>query len=156
MRVLATIAGVLAAACLCGCALGTKTVSHSGAVGEALSGPGGLKIQPVRYLPHVRGGHRLAAFLIHECVGTLYLPTIGQQNFDLRLRNGAAAPLVFPEEVFSDDLDLLGEPGCEQGHIVFRIPAGERPAELRFALSWSTSDPDGNARTTKVRFAWKV
>jgi hypothetical protein len=126
-------------------------------------------VQPVRYVASVRTPHhdvtglatpapgtRFAAFLIRMCIKSLYLPTIAPQSFDLRLADGRSAPLKFPETVFADDLDLLGEPGCEHGHIVFQVPHGARPSELRFGLSWSTPSPDGNAATTKVHFAWKI
>jgi hypothetical protein len=160
---------LLAAVALAGCGLSGRTISHSGAVGQALSGPGGLQVQPVRYLARVTAAHhdvtglatpapgtRFSAFLIRMCIKTVNLPTIAPQNFALRLADGSSAPLKFPETVFADDLDLLGEPGCERGHIVFQVPRGARPAELRFALSWSTPSPDGNDSTTKVRLAWKV
>jgi hypothetical protein len=162
------VVAALGAVALAGCGLSGKTVSHSGAVGDTLSGPGGLRIRPERYLPHVRArpdvtglgtaapGTHFAAFLIRMCIDTAGLPTISQRDFDLDLDGGGQATLKFPETVFADDLDLLGEAGCERGHIVFQVPRGARPVKLRFGLDWTTPTPDGTGRGTKVRFAWTV
>ena len=112
-------------------------------------------MQVVRYLPRVparrdvsglatpRPRTHFAAFLIRMCIATINLPTIAPQSFHLALRNGAEAPLKFPQTVFADDLDLLGEPGCERGHIVFQVPQSERPSALRFNLDWGTTDMQG-------------
>jgi hypothetical protein len=165
---LAAVVAALAAVALAGCGLSGKTVSHSGAVGDAFSGPGGLRVQPVRFLARVRSrpdvtglgtaapGTRLAAILVRVCVDTAGLPTISQRNFELDLDGGGQAALKFPETLFADDLNLLGEPGCERGHVVFQVPRGARPVKLRFGLDWTTPTPDGTGRGTKVRFTWKV
>ena len=74
----------------------------------------------------------------------------------LDLAGGGTAPLKFPETVFADDLNLLGEAGCEQGHMVFQVPGHRRPRRLRFALEKSENDPGGGTNTTRVRFAWRL
>ena len=161
------LALALTVAVLAGCTGdAVKTVSHTGAVGQTLTGPGGLTVTPVRYAPHVRAGHdvsglaspapgtRLAAFLLRVCVATQYLPTISPQSFTLGLRGGGQAALKFPQTVYADDLDLLGEPGCERGHVVFQVPRGRRPEALRFALDWANSRIDGFNNRTHVRLAW--
>jgi hypothetical protein len=147
---------------------GTTTIAHSGAVGQTLRGPGGLQVQVVRYLPRVparrdvsglatpRPRTHFAAFLIRMCIATIDLPTISPQSFHLALQNGAEAPLKFPQTVFADDLDLLGEPGCERGHIVFQVPRSERPSALRFDLDWGTTDMQGFTDSTKLRFEWTL
>jgi hypothetical protein len=167
--VLVVAALLVIAALLSGCGdPGTTTISYSGAVGQTLRGPGGLQVQAVRYLSRVRAGHdvsglatprrgtHFAAFVVRMCVSTIYLPTIGSQNFHLILTNGAEAPLKFPQTVFADDLDLLGEPGCKRGHIVFQVPQGRRPSALRFGLDWATSDMQGFTNSTKLRFDWTL
>ena len=90
------------------------------------------------------------------CIATVYLPTIAPQSFHLILANGAEARLKFPQTVFADDLDLLGEPGCERGYIVFQVPQSERPSALRFGLDWATTDMQGFTNSTKLRFEWTV
>ena len=146
----------------------TTTIAHNGAVGQTLRGPGGLQVQVVRYLPRVRARRdvsglatprprtHFAAFLIRMCIATSYLPTIAPQNFHLAVRNGAEASLKFPQTVFADDLDLLGEPGCVRGHIVFQVPQSERPSALRFDLDWARSDLQGFTDSTKLRFEWRL
>ncbi len=146
----------------------TNTISHAGAVGQTLLGPGGLQVRLVRYLPRVPARHdvsglatpapgtHFAAFLIHICIATTYLPTIGPQNFTLALADGADATLKFPQSLFANDLDLLGEPGCERGHIVFEVPRRERPTALRFGLAWGTTDIQGFTDSTKLQFEWKL
>jgi hypothetical protein len=160
---------LITAAVVSGC-IGTRTatIAHSGAVGQTLRGPGGLQVQVVRYLPRVparrdvsglatpRPRTHFAAFLIRMCIATVNLPTIAPQSFHLVLSNGAEAPLKFPQTVFADDLDLLGEPGCERGHIVFQVPQSERPSALRFDLDWATSNIQGFTDSTKLRFEWTL
>ena len=147
---------------------GTTTIARSGTVGQTLRGPGGLQVQVVRYLPRVPARRdvsglatpqprtHFAAFLIRMCIATINLPTIAPQSFHLALANGAEAPLKFPQTVFADDLDLLGEPGCERGHIVFQVPQSERPSALRFDLDWGTTDMQGFTNSTKLRFEWTL
>ena len=160
---------VITAATSAGCAFGSSsTISRSGAIGETFRGPGGLQVQAVRYLPHVAAGHDISglatprrgthfvAFLIRECIATFDLPTLSQRNFTLALADGTNAALKFPETVFADDLDLLGEPGCERGHIVFEVPRSGRPAALSFALDWSKTNGRGSLRTTNLRFLWRL
>jgi hypothetical protein len=146
----------------------TNTIAHAGAVGQTLRGPGGLRVRLVRYLPRVPARHEVsglatpapgthfAAFLIHMCVATTYLPTIAPQNFTLALDSGDDARLKFPQSVFADDLGLLGEAGCERGHIVFEVPHSRRPTALRFGLDWSTTDMQGYTNSTRLRFEWKL
>jgi hypothetical protein len=146
----------------------TTTISHGGAVGQTLRGPGGLQVQVVRYLRRVRAhrdvsglatprsGTHFAAFVVRMCVATLYLPTIAPQNFHLVLANGTEAALKFPQTVFAEDLDLLGEPGCERGHIVFQVPHSERPSSLTFRLDWARTDMQGFTNATKLRFEWTL
>ncbi len=161
--------GLAAAAALAGCSLGAKTVHHSGVIGQTLTGPGGLAVTPDKYRPLVPAprtdvtglatpapGTHFASFLIHICITTSDLPTIASQNFGLELTDGSDAVLKFPEDVFSDDLDLLGESGCEQGHIVFQVPARGHPATLTFKLDIDRSDSQGNEDTTHVRLEWMV
>jgi hypothetical protein len=168
-RALVVVELLISAAVVAGCVdVGTTTIAHNGAVGQTLRGPGGLQLQVVRYLPRVRArrdasglatprpGTHFAAFLIRMCIATIYLPTIASQNFHLTLSNGAQAPLKFPQTVFADDLDLLGEPGCEHGHIVFQVPQSEQPSSLRFDLDWSRSDLQGFTDSTKLRFGWTL
>ena len=164
------LAALLIAAPVSGCTAidRTNTISHAGAVGQTLRGPGGLQVQLVRYLPRVpakhdisglatpRRGTHFAAFLIRVCIDTTGLPTIAPQSFALVLANGAEATLKFPQSVFTDDLDLLGEPGCERGHIVFQVPKSGRPTTLRFGLDWGTHNIQGLTDNTKVRFEWKL
>lgn len=168
-RIFVLVELLVVAAVVSGCIdVRATTISHSGAVGQTLRGPGGLRVEVVRYLPHVharrdvsglatpqRGTH-FAAFVIRMCVATLYLPTIAPQSFHLILASGANAPLKFPQTVFADDLDLLGEPGCERGHIVFQVPRRERPSALRFGLDWATTDMQGFTNSTKLRFEWAL
>lgn len=170
MRILVLAAVVIAVATVSGCSGldRTTTISHAGAIGQTLRGPGGLQVQLVRYLRRVPAGHdvsglatprpgtHFAAFLIRMCIATTYLPTIAPQSFALVLANGADATLKFPQSVFADDLDLLGEPGCERGHIVFQIPRSGRPTALQFGLDWANSNIQGFTDSTKVRFEWKL
>lgn len=146
----------------------TTTISHSAAVGQTLRGPGGLQVQVVRYLRRVparrdvsglatpQPGTHFAAFVVRMCIATIDLPTIAPQSFHLILANGAEAPLKFPQTVFAGDLDLLGEPGCERGHIVFQVPQRERPSALRFGLDWASSDMQAFTNSTKLRFEWPL
>jgi hypothetical protein len=146
----------------------TTTISHSGAVGQTLRGPGGLQVQVVRYLPRVpaqrdvsglatpQPGTHFAAFVVRMCIATIDLPTIAPQSFHVILANGAEAPLKFPQTVFADDLSLLGEPGCERGHIVFQVPQSQRPSALRFGLEWARTDMQGFTDSTKLRFEWTL
>jgi hypothetical protein len=97
-----------------------------------------------------------AALVVRMCIATIDLPTIAPQSFHLALANGAEAPLKFPQTVFADDLDLLGEPGCERGHIVFQVPRSERPSALRFDLDWGRTDMQGFTDSTKLRFEWTL
>jgi hypothetical protein len=160
---------LIAAATVSGCsAARTNTISRDGAADQTLRGPGGLRVQLVRYLPRVparhdvsglatpRPGTHFAAFLIRMCIDTTGLPTIAPQSFSLRLANGADATLKFPQGVFADDLDLLGEAGCERGHIVFQVPQDGRPTALRFGLDWGNTNIQGFTDSTKLRFEWKL
>ncbi len=160
---------LITAAVVSGCVTDrTTTIARHGAIGQPLLGPGGLRVQVVRYLPRVRARRdvsglatplprtHFAAFLIRMCIATVNLPTIAPQSFHLALPNGAEAPLKFPQTVFADDLDLLGEPGCEDGHIVFQVPQGERPSALRFTLDWGITDMQGYTDSTKLRFEWAL
>jgi hypothetical protein len=169
LRKLTLAALVVSAAVIAGCVdPNTTTITHSGAVGQTLRGPGGLQVRVVRYLPRVPARRdvtglatpqprtHFAAFLIRVCISTLYLPTIGPQNFHLILANGEEARLKFPQTVFADDLDLLGEPGCERGHIVFQVPQSRRPNALKFDLDWAKSDLQGYTDATKLRFDWAL
>jgi hypothetical protein len=164
------VAALLAvAAVLSGCVdPRSTTISHSGGVGQTLRGPGGLQVQVVRYLPRVRPhrdvsglaapepGTHFTAFVVRMCVATIYLPTIAPQNFHLVLADGTEASLKFPQTVFADDLDLLGEPGCERGYIVYQVPRSERPNSLRFGLDWARTDMQGFTNTTRLRFEWSL
>jgi hypothetical protein len=168
-RMLVLAALLVVAVVVSGCTdLGTTTISHGGAVGQTLRGPGGLQVQVLRYVHRVRAEHdvsglatpepgtHFAAFLIRMCITTTYLPTIAPQNFHLILTNGAEALLKFPQTVFADDLDLLGEPGCERGHIVFQVPRSRQPSALSFGLDWAHSDMQGYTNSTKLRFEWTL
>ncbi len=167
MRLL--LAALLAAATLCGCSDPTiRSIDHSGVVGETLRGPSGLQVQVVRYLPHVRARRdvtglgtplprtHFAAFKVRVCVATLYLPTIGTANFHLALSNGAEAKLKSPETVYADDLGLLGESGCERGHVLFQVPRGQRPTALGFNLDWAVNNGQGFTDRTRLRFHWTL
>jgi len=169
MRVAACCLGAVVV--LAGCSLsGGKTVHKTGVVGQTLTGPGGLQVTPSKYRPIVpapshdvtglatpAAGMHFASFLIAMCITTSGLPTIAPQNFTLELADGNEAPLKFPETVFSDDLDLLGEAGCEQGHIVFEVPSAGHPSKLKFKLDSSRPDPNGGSSfKTHVRFEWAV
>ena len=53
--------------------------------------------------------------------------------------------------------ELLGEAGCEQGHIVFEVPTGGGPTKLKFKLDYSRPDPNGGSTfDTHVRLEWSV
>jgi hypothetical protein len=153
----------------CSALSNSKTISGTGRPGSTLTGPDGLRITLVRYLPRVRAkrgdvsglatprrGTHFAAFLLRECVKTLYLPTLSSNAYSVTLPGGALAAPKFPQDVFADDLGLLGEPGCERGYLVFQVPNGKRPSQLRFALDYSRSDPNGNPSGTKIRFGWTL
>lgn len=168
-RVLVLAELLVIAALVSGCTdPSTTTISHSGAVGQTLRGPGGLQVRVVRYLRHVSGrrdpsglatprrGTHFAAFVVRMCITTVYLPTIAPQSFHLILADGAEASLKFPQTVFADDLDLLGELGCERGYIVFQVPRRERPSALRFGLDWARTDMQGFTNATKLRFEWTL
>ena len=90
------------------------------------------------------------------CVATLYLPTVGAANFHLDLADGGEARLKSPESVYDDDLNLLGEPGCERGHVLFQVPRGQRPAALGFNLDWAVNNGQGFTDRTKLRFRWSL
>lgn len=168
-RMLVVAELVLSAVVISGCMdPSTTAIARSGAVGQTLRGPGGLQVQVVRYLPRVPSRRdvsglatpaprtHFAAFVIRMCVATVYLPTIAPQSFHLVFKDGAEARLKFPQTVFANDLDLLGEPGCERGHIVFQVPRSERPNALRFYLDWAKTDMQGFANATKLRFEWTL
>jgi hypothetical protein len=168
MKTVLAVAG--ASLTLAACSISGKTVHHAGVIGQTLTGPGGLQITPTKYRPRVPAprhdvtglatpapGAHFASFLISMCINTTDLPTISQQNFSLELASGDDAVLKFPQDVFSNDLDLLGEAGCEQGHIVFQVPTGGQPANLRFKLDYSRPDPNGGSTfDTHVRLVWAV
>ena len=164
---------VALAAALGGCSLGsggerTTTITRIGVPGQTLTGPRGLRVTLVRYLPHVPAradasglatpneGTRFVAFLVRPCVGSLYLPTISDQNFSVDLAGGGLGGRKFPQTVLADSLDLLGTKGCERGHIVFQVPVHRRPSELRFALDYRAKDPEGRTQSTRVRFHWRL
>jgi hypothetical protein len=170
MRLLTCCAA--AAVVLTGCSpSGGKTVHKTGVIGQTLTGPGGLQITPSKYRPIVpapahdvtglatpaRGTH-FASFLIAMCITTTDLPTIAAQNFGLELADGSEAALKFPQDVFSSDLDLLGEAGCERGHIVFQVPSAGHPSKLTFKLDASRPDNvnGGSSFDTHVRLEWSV
>ncbi len=166
----ASVAACCAAAVLCGCSLsGGKTVHQSGVIDQTLTGPGGLRVTPSKYRPRVPAKHdvtglgspapgtHFASFYISICINTVNLPTISSRNFALELKAGGEAALKSPQTVFSDDLDLLGEAGCEQGHIVFQVPTGGQPSQLTFKLDYSRPDPNGGSTfDTHVRLEWAV
>jgi hypothetical protein len=165
---LAALALLVGLAAGCGLPGSTKTISKSGPVGQAFDGPGSLQVQLVRFLPRVapgtdvsglatpKPGTHFVSFLVHMCVQTTGLPTISQGNFDVPLRGGGAAEIKFPETVYTDDLNILGTPGCETGHIVFQVPRRRRPSDLRFALDVLKGDVEGNTQKTKIRFDWTL
>jgi hypothetical protein len=172
-RVVAFVALPVAAAALAGCGFGSggssETISGTGVVGQEFDGPGGLQVQLVRYHHRVarpakdvtglatpKKGTHFVAFLIRMCVGTTGLPTLSQRNFTAPLAAAGGAELKFPETVYTDDLNLLGTPGCEQGHIVFQVPRRGRVSELRFALDVRKGDARGYTHSTKIRFGWKL
>jgi hypothetical protein len=150
-----------------GCGILDQTISHSGTVGQTLTGPQGLKIQPSGYHPQISAGHdvsglatpapgtHFASFLINICISSSGLPTISEQNFHLDLDGGGEAPLKFPQTRLSD-LNLLGEAGCERGHIVFQVPTGGTPTALRFTLDVDRNDAQGSEDITKVRLKWAL
>ena len=153
-----------------GCGFGsTKTISKTGVVGQEFDGPGGLQVQLVRFLKRVpppgndvsglatpKPGTHFVAFLIRMCINTTGLPTLSERNFTVPLAGGGEAELKFPETVFTDDLDLLGTPGCEQGHVVFQVPRHRRASDVRFSLDVAKGDAHGYTDTTKIRFDWKL
>jgi hypothetical protein len=146
----------------------TKTIARTGAVGRALTGPGGLSVQLVRYLPRVApkkdvtrmatpaDGTRFVAFQVRMCVKTSGLPILSDSNFTVPLAGGGRAVLKFPQTVFADDLNLLGEPGCERGYIVFQVPRPRRASLLHFALDVQRSNAEGFTDSTKIRFEWSL
>jgi hypothetical protein len=153
----------------CGGFGSSKTIAKTGAVGATFSGPGGLRVQLVRYLPRVapprkdvtglatpKDGTHFVAFLVRMCITTSYLPTLSERNFTVPLAGGGAALRKFPQTVLADDLNLLGEPGCERGYVVFQVPRRRRARGLHFALSFTKSDPNGYSDGTNVRFAWTL
>ena len=166
----ACVAACCAAVVLGGCFLsGGKTVHQTGEIGQTLTGPGGLRVTPTKYRPRVPAkndvtglgtpapGTHFASFLISICITTTNLPTISSRNFSLELDSGDEAALKSPQTVFSDDLNLLGEAGCEQGHIVFEVPTGGQPSKLAFKLDYSRPDPNGGSTfDTHVRLQWGV
>jgi hypothetical protein len=153
-----------------GCNLsGTKEYKGTGPVGTTFSGPGGLKATLVKYLPDVKPpahdvtglstpkpGTHLAGFRVKLCIDTTGLPTISERNFSVPLEGGGEAEVKFPQTVLSPDLDLLGEPGCEEGHVVFQVPAGTKPTDLRFAMDIRKGDVQGYTDKTNVRFDWTL
>ena len=165
---LAALALLVGLAAGCGLPGSSKTISKSGPVGQAFEGPGGLQVQLVRFLPRVppgddvsglatpKPGTHFVSFFVHMCVQTTELPTISQGNFAVPLSGGGEAEIKFPETVYTDDLNILGEPGCESGHIVFKAPRRRRPSDLRFTLDVLKGDTEGNTQTTKIRFDWKL
>jgi hypothetical protein len=163
------LAVAVAVALLAGCGFGsTKTISKSGPIGQTFDGPGGLQVQLVKYNARVppggdvpglakpKPGTHFVSFFVRLCINTTGLPVISQRNFNVPLSDGGEAELKFPETVYSDDLNLLGEPGCESGHTVFQVPKGRRASDLRFALDVAKGDAQGYTNTTKVRFDWKL
>ncbi len=90
------------------------------------------------------------------CIATVDLPTIAPQSFHLILANGTEAPLKFPQTVFADDLNLLGEPGCEHGHMLFQASHSERPSAMRFGLDWAATDIQDFTTSTKLRLEWTL
>jgi hypothetical protein len=89
-------------------------------------------------------------------VSTSYLPTISDLDFSVGLAGGGLGGRKFPQAVFAKDLDLLGEPGCERGYIVYQVPIHRHPGDLRFMLDYSHNDPQGYTNSTKVRFRWTL
>jgi hypothetical protein len=125
-------------------------------------------VQLVRYLPRVAPKHdvtrmatpldgtRFVAFLVRMCVRTRGLPILSENNFSVPLVGGGEAKVKFPQTVFADDLDLLGEPGCERGYVVFQVPRGRRPHDLHFALSFTRGDVNGFDHDTTISFDWPL
>jgi hypothetical protein len=137
-------------------------------VGDTFGGPGGLRVQLVRYRPSVPAasdvsglatpadGTHFAAFLVRMCVDTSGLPILSERNFSVPLVKGGEAELKFPQSVLAPDLNLLGEPGCERGYVVFQVPKGRRASDLKFELSVSKGDAQGYTHNTHVRFDWAL
>ena len=147
-----------------------KTIHHTGVIDQTLTGPGGLQVTPSKYRPRVpapaprrdgardaRAGNALRVVLdldVHQ-----HDRPADDLGAELQPRAGIGrhAVLKFPQDVFSNDLDLLGEAGCEQGHIVFQVPTGGQPAKLKFKLDSSRPDPNGGSSfDTHVRLEWAV
>ena len=72
------------------------------------------------------------------------------------LVGGGEAEAKFPQTVYSDGLDLLGEAGCEQGHVVFQVPTGKKPESLKFNLDVNKGSVNGYSDRTEIRFTWSV
>jgi hypothetical protein len=146
----------------------TTTIAKTGTVGQALTGPGGLSVRLIRYLPRVAprkdvtrmgtpaDGTRFVAFLVSMCVRTSSLPILSDSSFTVPLAGGGEAVAKFPQTVFDDDLNLLGEPGCERGHIVFQVPRRRHASLLHFAVDVDRSNPDGFTDSTRIRFEWTL
>ena len=153
-----------------GCSVGrATTITHNGVIGDTFKGTGGLRVTLVRYSRHVsppphdvtglatpKPGTHFVAFLVRMCINTSGLPTISDRNFSVPLVGGGEAAAKFPQTVYADDLGLLGEAGCEHGHIVFQVPRGKRPSDLRFKLDISKGTTQGYSDNTNIRFDWKL
>jgi hypothetical protein len=147
----------------------TATIRHNGVAGDTFKGTGGLRVTLVRYIPRVRRpgrdvtglaspkpGTHFVAFLVRMCINTSNLPTISEQNFSVPLVGGGEAAAKFPQTVYADDLDLLGEAGCERGYLVFQVPRGARPSDLRFGLDINKSTSEGYSNDTDIRYDWAL
>src|SRR4051812_13313181 len=152
-----------------GCSLTGKTVEKDGTIGSTLTGPHGLAVTLVKYdkrtpkverditgLASAPEGTHFVAFEVKVCVGDAGLPTISGRNFTADLAKGGEAEQKFPQTVYPDDFDLVGTEGCEQGHLVFIVPRGDSPTDLKFDLDYSKPSPDGTSSNTKVRFTWTL
>ena len=163
---------LLIAVAAAGCSLTGKTIKKDGAVGDTLTGTHGLAVTLVHYnrrtpkverdvtgLASAPKGTRFVGFEVKVCVGDAGLPTISERNFTVDLANGGEAEQKFPQTVYPDDLNLVGEEGCEQGHIVFIVPRGDRPTDLKFDLDYSKPTPSNSGSSsskTKIRFTWAL
>jgi hypothetical protein len=98
-----------------------------------------------------RSGYRLVGVLVNVC--TDYGSAIGQYDFKLETSDGPGR-LKFPANNYREDFSTVRD-GCKRGWIVYEIPRGSSPTEVRFAF-----DDSGSNRNTRdnleARFEWKV
>src|SRR3954468_2019893 len=154
-----------------GCGVGggsSRTIARTGRVGATFTGPGGLSVRLVRYLPRVAPKHdvtrmatpadgtRFVAFLVRACVRTRYLPIVSESDFSVPLAGGGQATAKFPQTVFDEDFGLLGDAGCERGWVVFQVPRRRRAHALQFELAFTRGDSEGFDHDTTIRFVWTL